>query len=355
MPTQRDKIWTTVLRVIETNRTFTAAQVQEKIGDDAPSKRTVRDTLNAMETMGLLASNGGAGRAPREFYAEQPTTTVQPTGYTPRQSSSTSTIPYPGGKGQLAEWVIEQMPAHDTYVEVFGGSAGVLYNKPRSKYEIYNDINDDLTQFFRVLRDHPDELATWLQTVPYSRSQYEEWVDDFYAGIRPDDPIARAGRFFSLRYMQYIGIASTANGFKTRARRSPARTFDNARRRLDELANRFDQVTIENQDYTAILETYDDSSVDVLFYADPPYPGSENQYDMDFDHDAFARCLQEIESEWIVSYAEVPDQLESYTTIERESRHRMRRNSGDVSETLICNFDPQERDSFRRAATGSGH
>jgi site-specific DNA-adenine methylase len=36
------------------------------------------------------------------------------------------------------------------------------------------------------------------------------------------------------------------------------------------LATRFDQVTIENQDYTDILEAYDDSAVDVLFYADPP-------------------------------------------------------------------------------------
>jgi DNA invertase Pin-like site-specific DNA recombinase len=101
---------------------------------------------------------------------------------------------------------IDQMPDHDTYVEVFGGSAGVLYNKPRSKYEIYNDSNDDLTQFFRVLRNQPEELAKWLQKVPYSRSQYEEWVDEFYAGIRPDDPIIRAGRFFALRYMQYTGL-----------------------------------------------------------------------------------------------------------------------------------------------------
>jgi DNA adenine methylase len=339
---------------MEYQRQFTADEIQSSIEGEDLSRRTVRNTLNAMEDMGFLESGGGRGSAPREYYPPDVAQPIEPGGYTPRDVSSSSTIPYPGAQNRLSERIIDMMPAHDTYVEVFGGSAGVLYNKPRSKYEVYNDIDDDLTQFFRVLRNRPEELAEWLQAVPYSRRQYEEWVDEFYDGIRPDDDIARAGRFFSLRYMQYIGLASTANGFKTRARRSPARTFDNARRRLNELADRFAQVTIENQDYSAILETYDDSSVDVLFYADPPYPGSEDQYDMEFDHDAFINCLLDIESEWIVSYADVPDQLRSYTSIECESRHRMQRHSGDVAETLICNFDPEERMSFRSDEGKSG-
>jgi len=122
------------------------------------------------------------------------------------------------------------------------------------------------------------ELAEWLQTVPYSRTQYEQWVTSFYDGVRPDDPIERAGRYFALRYMQYVGESASPNGFKVRAKRSPARTFDNARQRIHALARRFDQVTVENQDYHAILENYDDTAVDVLFYCDPPYIGAEDYY-----------------------------------------------------------------------------
>jgi len=187
---------------MEFHRTFTAADIQDAIEEDAPSKRTVRNTLDAMETMGFLRSSGGNGRAPREFHPVKPDSEQEPEGYSPRESNHTSIIPFPGGKGRVAEWVISHIPEHDTFIEVFGGGAGILYNKKRSKYETYNDIDGDLTQFFSIIRNHPGELASWLESVPYSRSLYDDWVTEFYRGFRPDDPIERAGRFFALRYMQ---------------------------------------------------------------------------------------------------------------------------------------------------------
>ncbi|MFC7238893.1 DNA adenine methylase [Saliphagus sp. GCM10025317] len=299
-----------------------------------------------METLGLLGSEGGTGSAPHRYYPQDPGPAEVSSGYTPRESTQSGTFPYPGGKGGISDWIVDTMPAHDTYVEVFGGGAGVMFNKPRSKYEIYNDHNEDLTQFFTVLRDQPDELSEWLRAVPYSRAQYEQWVAEFYNGVRPEDPIARAGRFFSLRYMQFLGIASTPNGFKTRARRSPARTFDNARKRIHSLARRFDQVTIESQDFQAILEKYDDSAVDVLYYADPPYVGGEDQYNGEFDHDVFVDCLRDIENDWMVSCSTIPEGLSEYTIVEQQSRHRMTRSSDEVSERVVCNFDPEERSAF---------
>lgn len=350
MPTQRDKIWSATLRLIEVQRSFRAAEVQDCIESDPPAERTVRNTLDAMVSLGFLRSEGGTGRAPRIYYPREMNPTQEVGGYTPRDSNPSGTIPYPGSKDHLAEWIIDTMPTHDTYVEVFGGAAGVLFRKPRSKYEIYNDISDDLTQFFKTLRDRPNDLAEWLQAVPYSRSQYETWVEEFYQGTRPDDPIERAGRFFSLRYMQFLGVSNTPNGFKTRAKRSPARTFDNAKQRLQTLADRFQQVIIENQDYRDIFTKYDDSSVDVLFYADPPYIGSEQHYSEEFDHQDFVDYLKTIESDWIVSYSSIPDGLEEYTVLERQDRHRMRRSSDGVSERLICSFDPSDRTAFQAAA-----
>jgi DNA adenine methylase len=346
LPTLRDRIWSTTLQLVEFQRTFTASDVLDAIDGEPPTERTVRNTLNAMETLDLLESEDGTGSAPRRYYPQDPSVPEVNSGYTPRESSQTGTFPYPGGKGDIAQWIVATMPAHDTYVEVFGGAAGVMYTKPRSKYEIYNDHNEDLPQFFTVLRDRPDELSEWLQSVPYSRSQYEDWVAEFYNGVRPDDPIARAGRFFSLRYMQFLGIASSPNGFKTRARRSPARTFENARKRIHSLARRFNQVTIESQDYQAILEKYDDAAVDVLFYADPPYVGGEDQYEGEFDHEAFVDCLRDIENDWMVSCSTIPEGLSECTIVEQQSRHRMTRSSDGVPERIVCNFDPEERHSF---------
>jgi len=348
MPTTRDQIWHTVLDLMQYQRGITAADVRNAIENGSPSKRTILDTLNTMVDFGYLESSGGTGSAPQEYHPIQPSPSIRTDGYTPSSSNHSGIFPYPGSKGRLAEWIIEYMPEHDTYVEVFGGSAGVLYNKPRSKYEIYNDIDDNLTHFFKILRDQPDELAEWLSSVPYSRSQYEEWVEDYYNSKRPDDPIARAGQFFSIRYMQFAGVSSGENGFKARARRSPARTFDNARDRLDAFAERFDQIIIETLDYDQLFGTYDDSAADVLFFADPPYPEKETHYRTNFDHDRFIDALGKLQNDWIVTYSNPPERLTdmAQTIVHRDTRRRMQRKAATGTDTLLSNFYTENRTDF---------
>ncbi len=265
---------------------------------------------------------------------------------TARDGNRVSVFPYPGGKGRNSDWIIEKIPPHDTFVEVFGGSAAITFNKPVSKYEVYNDVNDDLVQFFNVLRERTDELVEWVRRVPYSRALYEDWVDQYYEGYRPDDPIARAGRFFTLRYMQFAGSISGPNGFKTCAKRSPARTFDNARERLHELASRFRDVVIENKDYRDVLADYDHTDVDVVFYCDPPYMDAEHYYGREFDHEEFVETLADVDSRWMVSYSEIPDALREYHVLKRERRHRMLKEENDTTERLVCNFDPESVPRF---------
>ena len=269
-----------------------------------------------------------------------------------RPGNHVSVFPWPGGKGRRSDWIISKMPPHDTYVEVFGGSAALLYNKPRSHNEVYNDLNDDLVQFFQVLRDREDELAEWVRNVPYSRSLYEDWIDDFLRGRRPDDPIERAGRFWSLRYMQFAARPNKKAGFKVRNYWNPARTFENAKERLREIADRFRAVTIENRDYQKILQGYDapwndPDEPDVLFYLDPPYVGTEHYYASEFDHERFVEALSDVDGRWMCSYSELPDGLDEYHVLSRERRHRMTRsNASEATERLVCNFDPTQEASF---------
>jgi len=270
----------------------------------------------------------------------------------PNGSKSLSPFPYPGGKGRKSKWIIDRIPPHDTFVEAFGGSGAITYNKPPSKYEIYNDVNDDLVQFFRILRTRPDELIDFLNTVPYSRSLYERWVTEHYSGYRPDDPIRRAGRFFALRYMQISGEMTKRNGFKTRASRSPARSFSNGVKQLDEIANRFSEVIIEHQDYADLFSNYDDTSVDVLFYCDIPYIGTEHVYGRMFNQEAFVEAISEIDSEWMVSCDEVPKGLDDLGYVQkRNRRHRMNRSEGEVVERLVCSFDPSSTSNFVSSQT----
>lgn len=264
-----------------------------------------------------------------------------------RPDNHVSVFPYPGGKGRQVDWILERMPPHDTFVDVFGGSGAIIYNKPPSKNEVYNDANGDLVQFFEVLRQREDELLEWVRDVPYARSVYEEWVHAYFNGHRPDDPVERAGRFFALRYMQFAGEMSMVNGFKTRAKRSPARTFDNARERIHELAERFRDVIVENRDFEQVLDTYDDGDVDVLFYCDPPYIGGEHYYPVEFGHERFVDALTGLQNDWMVSYSEVPAKLADLGyVVSRDRRHRMCRSASESTEHLVCSFDPTERSQF---------
>ena len=60
---------------------------------------------------------------------------------------------YHGAKFRLAGWVLRHFPAHECYVEPYGGAAGVLLHKPRSYAEVYNDLDGEVVHFFCVLRD----------------------------------------------------------------------------------------------------------------------------------------------------------------------------------------------------------
>jgi len=97
---------------------------------------------------------------------------------------------YPGGKYSLAKWVISHFPAHETYVELFGGAASVLMRKPRSIGEVYNDLNGDVVNVFRVLRNYEQaaQLARMLALTPYANEEYRLAYEPC------DDPIERARR-----------------------------------------------------------------------------------------------------------------------------------------------------------------
>ncbi|MDD3553232.1 MAG: DNA adenine methylase [Deltaproteobacteria bacterium] len=69
-------------------------------------------------------------------------------------------LAYVGGKRWLARRIIDMLPQHVCYVEPFGGMGAVLLAKPKSDAEIWNDIDGGLAQVMRVVKYHPDALAT---------------------------------------------------------------------------------------------------------------------------------------------------------------------------------------------------
>lgn len=54
-------------------------------------------------------------------------------------------LKYPGAKWRMADWIVENMPKHKTYLEPFFGSGAVLFNKTPSPIETVNDLDENLT------------------------------------------------------------------------------------------------------------------------------------------------------------------------------------------------------------------
>ena len=92
-------------------------------------------------------------------------------------------IRYHGAKFRLASWLLQYFPPHDCYVEPYGGAAGVLVRKPRAYAEVYNDLDGDIVNFFRVLRD-PETRATRRAGSSPARGTSEHWRG-FRAGSPP--------------------------------------------------------------------------------------------------------------------------------------------------------------------------
>ena len=91
-----------------------------------------------------------------------------------RSSFGRSGLPYYGGKEYMLEDLLGFLPppnAYLKYVEVFGGSGVLLFNKPRSQIEYFNDKDKFVVKFFRVLRDNGEELIKRLALTPYSREE----------------------------------------------------------------------------------------------------------------------------------------------------------------------------------------
>ena len=81
---------------------------------------------------------------------------------------------YHGAKFRIRDFVISYFPSHRSYIEPYGGGASILLSKPRAHHEVYNDLDDDIVNLFRVLRapDQASQLIQLLNLTPYARYEF---------------------------------------------------------------------------------------------------------------------------------------------------------------------------------------
>ncbi|EJW19927.1 site-specific DNA methylase [Paenibacillus alvei DSM 29] len=173
---------------------------------------------------------------------------------------------YPGSKWSMADWIISNMPEHETYLEPFFGSGAVLFSKERSRLETVNDIDGEIVNLFRVIRERPDELAYVVQWTPHSREEY------YHSYEAIEDELERARRLLVRLWQGRGGKTSHRTGWRSMIEANgplPGKEWIQFPEKIAVVAERLIGVQIENQSTLKLLPRY--RRPNVLIYADPPY------------------------------------------------------------------------------------
>jgi len=179
-----------------------------------------------------------------------------------------------GGKGNLVPKLLEYIPQHTYYCEVFGGGASLLFAKNPVQFEVYNDVDSGLVTLFKVLRN-PEKFKQFYKKVcltPYSREEYY-YCKETWKGCK--DEIEKAYRFYVTTRMAFSGDlkGSWSHGLKSISRNMSAAVSKwlSTIEMLPRIHQRIMSVQIEHLDWQTCVEKYNEWEKDGFFYCDPPY------------------------------------------------------------------------------------
>ncbi|MCA0871224.1 DNA adenine methylase [Seohaeicola saemankumensis] len=216
--------------------------------------------------------------------------------------------PWLGGKRNLAKRVcaiIEATP-HSLYAEPFVGMGGIFLRRSmRPRSEVINDLGRDIANLFRILQRHYPQFIDCLRFQLTTRAEFERLVD-----TRPETltDLERAARFLYLQRTAFGGKVSGRN-FGVSPDRPARFNLSTLEPMLEDVHARLSGVVIECLPYAEFIARYDRPGA--LFYLDPPYWGSEDDYGKAmFEPGDFARLadqLRGLKGRFLMSINDVPE------------------------------------------------
>lgn len=255
-----------------------------------------------------------------------------------------------GGKFSHLNWLLPLLPKCHHYCEPFAGSAAILLNRVPSPVETYNDVDGEVVNFFKVLRDEKETLIQAIALTPFSREEFAVAVSPQRESL---SSVERARRFFIRARQARTGLAQTASLGRWANCKNTTRSgmsgvvsrWLGSVEMLPHLAERLLRVQIENRPAEAVVQLYDDAKT--LFYCDPPYvheSRGDNKayaYEMsDADHVKLAQLLQLCKAKVAVSgyRSELYDRLyKGWRRIDADSK-ACHSTKGMRQESLWVNF-----------------
>ena len=234
-----------------------------------------------------------------------------------------SPLKWPGGKSYLAKEIVKMMPRHLHYVEPYAGGLSVLLardpndeslwlgdtSSTRGVSEVVNDLNKQLTNFWRVLQN-PIGFSVFkrhIEATPFSKS---EWQDTENLLGESNSVKAAIGFFIRCR-MSLAGRMQSFTGItkgRTRGgRNAEVNAWLSAVEGLPQVFVRLRDVLILNIPALHVITGQDGPHT--LFYLDPPYlhetratTTEYGQFEMSYDdHHQLLHTLGKIEGKFLLS------------------------------------------------------
>ena len=255
----------------------------------------------------------------------------------------------------------------------------MLLGKEPSKFEVYNDIEGELVNFFRVVKNRPAELLLELDLLPLnSREEFTSWLHFHDGGNEPTihladqleiidrtTPTSLMGEAEKLKtslrkrsdyrdvrqaaaYLMRVRNSYSSSGRSFACQPFSVRTLFT---QILEMSRRLENVIIEQQSFEVLIPHYDRE--DSFFYGDPPYYDSEYVYDAEFgwDHHVLLRdTLAKCKGKWLVSQVdckEIRYLFRDYQILDFKRIHPMAQKYApgkQFGELLIGNYDLLERE-----------
>jgi DNA adenine methylase len=248
-----------------------------------------------------------------------------------------SPLAWVGGKRQLRKEIVPMIPDdHETYVEVFAGGAWVLFGKEPSKVEVINDINGELVNFWKVVKQRPQAFVAELRYLVASREIFSiiRSVDTCYLS-----EVVRACRFFYLNKNSFSSKGEVFSARPGQARMDPDKVNDV----IEQACHRIARITIERLDFRVLFKRYNKPAT--FFYVDPPYvdcPGCYEHLFKEQDHRDLAAILAGIKGRFILSYNDHPlvrRLYKKFKTRKVSATYTLSQKKPDrIQELLIWNF-----------------
>lgn len=242
-----------------------------------------------------------------------------------------------GGKSRLRKTIINMLPKHVCYVELFFGAGWVYFGKEPAKVEVINDIDKEIINLFKMIKYHAPEVERMLQYDFSGRDVFAEYKNESIENLTE---INRAVRFL---YLLTQSFASRCGNYGYGTNTKPKQQIFMTET-LKDLKERLSNTYVENLSFEKIVDKYDREYT--CFFADPPYvetAGYKNKFG-EKEHLLLRDKLSNIKGKFILTINDHPKVREWYKDFSFKevevnySVSRQQEARGKYKELIITNY-----------------